>query len=251
MKFIQINVWQGRVLWHVKRYLEREQPDILCMQEVYSSEQPVPTWDSFSSLEQIREVVPHEYCFFAPLYAFKVAGRPVTFGNTIISRFPIEDEHFEFVNGHFVADMATEELLPNTRNYQSCRLILPNGQKISLINHHGFWDGTPYGNEMSVEKMKIIRNAAEQLPSPRIVTGDMNVIPESKPMQLFEGFMENLLTTYSIETTLSPLAHAFDRDNIVACDNVLVSPDIKVQDFNASDYLMSDHKALVLEFEVD
>jgi endonuclease/exonuclease/phosphatase family metal-dependent hydrolase len=47
------------------------------------------------------------------------------------------------------------------------------------------------------------------------------------------------------------LARAFDRKNIVACDHVLVSNDIKVRSYGTSEIIISDHKPMIMEFSIE
>ncbi|HEX9153267.1 MAG TPA: endonuclease/exonuclease/phosphatase family protein [Candidatus Saccharimonadales bacterium] len=250
MKLIQLNVWQGRIIAHAARFLKQEDPDILCLQEVYTAEQPVPSWDAFSAMEIIREALPHKYLFFAPLFSFKVAGRPVTMGNAILSRFPIHDEFVEFTNDHYVEDAALEDIGVNIRNYQACEIELPGNKRLSLINHHGLWSRDQNGSQTSRENMEVVKQKADTMPRPLIVTGDMNVTPDSETMKVFDGSLENLTATYKLPTTLSQLAKVFVCNNMIPCDNTLISSGVHVRSYVASDYIVSDHKPVILEFEV-
>lgn len=248
VKLIQLNMWQGRILWQVTRFLEQEQPDILCLQEAYSSKDPAPQLDLFASVEAIQKALPDlQYWFFAPLYSYLVDGQRVTAGNAIGSRYPIHDEQIVFVHGAYTED---QQPVPNTRNLQSCRLGLDNGASVSILNHHAYWELDPHGSAESLAKMQRVKEIAATLPRPLIVTGDMNVLPESETMQVFKGMLEDLTETHHLETTLTVLARAFNRNNIVACDHVLVSDDVQVHDFKASDTIVSDHKPLLLTFGV-
>lgn len=248
MKLLQLNLWQGRILWQVTRFLEQEQPDILCLQEVYSSKEKIPHWDLFGSLEAIQETLPDiQYWFFAPLYAYRVNGRRVYAGNAIGSRYPIHDQQTIFVHGKYVEDVDPD---PNTRNLQACTLELEGGDSLALLNHHAYWEQTPLGSLETAQKMQRIKEMAAALPRPLIVSGDMNVLPDSETMQVFDGMLENLTGTHGIETTLSVLAHAFDRNNMVPCDHILVSNDIQVHSFGTSETIVSDHKPVLLEFSL-
>lgn len=246
-KLIQLNLWQGRLIRHAVRFLAQEKPDFVCLQEVYDATDDVPAWDAFSGLKCIQEALPGYHCFFAPLYAFDVNNRRVTSGNAILSRFALQDQHVAFTNGKFVTNPLSGD---NTRNLQWCQAELPDGKRLSLLNHHGFWFPSPVGVPESVPKMQQVKDVADSLPQPLIICGDMNVIPQSKPMQLFEGSFENLTKTYGLATTLSPLAGAFDQNNQVACDNVLISPGVQANTFTTTDYLVSDHKPLILTFDL-
>jgi endonuclease/exonuclease/phosphatase family metal-dependent hydrolase len=250
MKLLQLNMWQGRILWQVTHYLEQENPDIVCLQEVYSSKKPVPQMSFlFDSLEEVQKAQPHlKYWFFAPICSYEVAGRQVHAGNAIGSRYPISDERIEFIHGGYRDGIAP---IPNTRNLQTCHVELPNSKRLSLANHHAYWaGGSPDGDEISVQKMQRVKEVTDALSRPFILAGDMNVFPDCPTMQLFDGVLENLTGTHKIETTLTMLARAFDHENIVACDHVLVSGGVQVHDFKASEAVVSDHKPLILEFDV-
>jgi endonuclease/exonuclease/phosphatase family metal-dependent hydrolase len=50
---------------------------------------------------------------------------------------------------------------------------------------------------------------------------------------------------YKFETTRNELTHKTE-----VCDYVFVSDDVKVKEFYASDRLVSDHAALILDFSL-
>lgn len=248
MKLIQLNIWQGRILWQVAPFLKQHNPDIVCLQEIFSSPEGVPNWDSFSGLETLQQALPElQYWFFAPLYSYSVQRRKVTSGNAIGSRYPIVDKQVFFTHGQYVDE---KDPTPNTRNAQSCKLSLSRNVQLGLVNHHAYWDKNPAGAPEAIAKMQQVCDAAMALGDPVIVTGDLNVVPQSKPMQVFKGKLENLTETHAVKTTLTQLARAFDRNNIVPCDHILVSPGVQVQNFYASETIVSDHKPLILEFDV-
>lgn len=248
MKLVQLNIWQGRILKHVVRFLQEQKPDIICLQEIYSCKEHVPNWDSYSSLEILQEALPEmKHWFFAPLFSYKVWGRRVTQGNAIASRFPMSNEHVEFTHGRFVKD---EDHIPNTRNFQTCQLTIDDKRKLSLVNHHAYWDKNPAGNPTSVKAMRKVVDAVNAIQKPIIVCGDLNVRPETETMQLFKGLLENLTETHGVKTTLTQVAGSFDNNNTVACDHILVSSDVQVKHFEVSDEIVSDHKPLVLEFDL-
>jgi endonuclease/exonuclease/phosphatase family metal-dependent hydrolase len=247
VKLIQLNIWQGRIISHVVRFLAAEQPDIVCLQEVYSSAEQLPGWNSFSGLEAIRAQFPEYHCFFAPVSAHSVMGKRVVYGNAILSRLPVGEEQIGFTNGEYVDDL-DKQYLDNIRNYQTCTITLPDGKKLSVVNHHGYWDKNPLGTHETIASMEIAKQAAQALPNPVIMTGDLNVTDESPAMRVFDGFLEDLTTTRGVKTTLTQLARAFDNNNMVPCDHILVSPEVVVQNFTVSDEIMSDHKAVILDF---
>ncbi|HSD55555.1 MAG TPA: endonuclease/exonuclease/phosphatase family protein [Candidatus Saccharimonadales bacterium] len=68
MKLVQLNIWQGRLIDHVATLLKHEQPDIICLQEVYSSKLANPLLPFFAGLERIRAAFPDYHVFFSPTH---------------------------------------------------------------------------------------------------------------------------------------------------------------------------------------
>jgi endonuclease/exonuclease/phosphatase (EEP) superfamily protein YafD len=94
--------------------------------------------------------------------------------------------------------------------------------------------------------MQSVKTMLQKLPTPLIFAGDLNVKSESPVMRVFDDFLEDLTATHNVGTTLSVLGKVTD----VACDHILISDDVLVTDFRVADDLISDHKALVMEFEI-
>ena len=102
------------------------------------------------------------------------------------------------------------------------------------------------GSDKSSLAMQVLADKIKQLTGPILFAGDLNVSYESPAMRLFDNWLEDLTHSYNIQETLSQ----FGKAKNVACDHILVSPEIKVNSFTVSEELVSDHKALVLEFEI-
>jgi endonuclease/exonuclease/phosphatase (EEP) superfamily protein YafD len=94
--------------------------------------------------------------------------------------------------------------------------------------------------------MQLVKSKLEKLPQPLIFAGDLNVRTESPAMREWDGFLDDLTAQYSVTTTLSVLGKVTD----VPCDHILVSEGVKVSSFHVADDLVSDHNALILEFDI-
>ena len=246
MKLVQLNIWQGRLLKQVVEFLEREQPDILCLQEVYSSRIASPLFDFLSSLEIIQQRFASYHTFFSPSYDMTLLDKQFSFGNAILSRFPLDDAQTTFVSGAFHSYKRMEDYVPNTRNFQRAIVRPKNGKPFCLFNHHAYWEITPQGSPTSVEKMQLVANAIAQAPHPTIFSGDLNVVASSPAMQPIHKIMRDLTGEHQVPDTLSSLGKAHN----VACDHICVTQDVTVQQFTVSDELVSDHRALILQFTV-
>lgn len=246
MKLMQINAWMGRLTPQLVQLIQAEKPDIITAQEMYDVDGPVVFPDNmFNVLEQIQAAGAFEHVFFSPVWGMEVAHRHATFGNAILSKFPFQRTETVFTHGAYNPDLTPETRVENTRNAQFALLDV-DGHELWLTNHHAHWEITPQGSETSVERMRIVYDIVEKQTGPKIFAGDFNVLPGTPTMRLFEGLLEDLTATFQVSSTLSPLGKVQN----VACDHILVSPEVRTQNFRVIDTLVSDHKALVVEFQL-
>ncbi|HPR09593.1 endonuclease/exonuclease/phosphatase family protein [Candidatus Saccharibacteria bacterium] len=246
MKLMQLNVWLGRLTPQIVRLIEQESPDIICCQEVFSAESTVVFPDNmFDVLQQMTAAGGYPHVFFSPLWQMAIADTTAQMGNAILSRYPLSQQETIFLSGVYNPNLTAETRVSNTRNAQFCKIDTPAG-KLSLVNYHGWWEATPVGSATSVEKMQLVADKARTLSMPLIIAGDLNVDPTSPAMRVFDGFLEDLTATHTATETLSQLGKVRD----VACDHILVSDGVRVEAFTVRDELVSDHRALVLEFSL-
>lgn len=240
MKLIQLNIWQGRLIGNIRRFLETtEQPDILCLQEVCHS----PDGESyfFDNIEDIQKTCNYPHVFFSPTMDWKLNHLPIQFGNAILSRYPLTEQDTVFTYGAYKSDAFVSE---NTRNFQHA--VVTNGDmKAHIINHHGFWfDGPKTGNVETMRQMNMIADYASKLDGGVIFTGDLNLLPESPSLARLNTEMTNLCLTHNIETTRNFTSFK----QIQVCDYIFVNDKIKVDNFRVHDTVVSDHNMLELLF---
>jgi len=77
------------------------------------------------------------------------------------------------------------------------------------------------------------------------LAGDFNLSPHSESLKIINGRLTNLPLKYRLKTTRTLLTHKTE-----VCDYLFVSKDITVNDFYASKKLVSDHLALILDFDI-
>lgn len=246
MRLLQLNIWQGRLLRQILEMIDDVKPDLLCLQEVLSSAESIATPERmFNSLEMIQQQTGFAYTFFSPTFSSEYSGVEASFGNAIISRYPLTDTKTVFTNGTYIPHYNPSTYNINNRNLQLATVHFDE-QSFTLANHHAHWDIDPLGNEITVAKMQLVKAELKKISLPLIFSGDLNVTAASKSMRLFDGFLNDLTATNAITSTLSSIGKASN----VACDHILVSTDIQVQGFQVLDKLVSDHKALILDFEI-
>lgn len=250
MKVVQVNAWKGYLIQPLMEFIRQEQPDILCSQEVSSSSRPNPLFHIFQNLEYIKEAGDFEYTFFSPTSSFDAFGAKVDTGNAIFSKIPFVNQRTEFINEKYNPDQTVLDFRFNITNIQICELQLPNNQKLAVANYHGYHDVNPLGTERTIECSKEVAKILNPLKDSLLLCGDFNISPESpafKPINSLD--LINPTVENGIKTTLSKVHRISNRDKTV-CDYILHSPKVKVGKFTVSDKIVSDHKALILEFDL-
>jgi len=244
VKLIQLNIWQGRLIKQAVRFLLREQPDIICLQELSSSAIGDAGFLETNSLEQLKTALSVEYAAFAPRWNYDLMGVRAGYGNGILSRLPIIGEETRFLHGVLNENFVFGRDYRFMTNAQRVKLSVA-GKELEVFNHHGYYLPDPNGNETSKAGLENLAAWAGEYASPTILTGDLNVWPQSPALQMLNSHFRNLITEHAIDSTLSQLNFAD-----VACDYIFVNDQIKVQHFEVSEELVSDHKALILEFDI-
>jgi len=236
----------GRLSPQIVKLVEAEKPDIMTTQEVFDVSGEVIWPDRmFDVLDRMKQAGGFPYVYFSPVASFGVAHQQATMGNAVLSKVPFASQDSFFVNGTYNPDLKPETQVGNSRNAQVVRIEVGD-KALHIINHHAFWDKSPLGNETSVEKMQLVKDRAAEIDGALIVAGDLNVTAASPAMRVFDNFLTDLTATHNVTATLSVLGKAKD----VACDHILVNDQITVNEFRVIDELVSDHKALLLDFDV-
>lgn len=243
MKLIQLNIWGGKLNHQVPDFLKRQKPDIVCMQEVHDLKGP--SGAVFATLDEIQEYGNFKYRYMSPSYASHYQKRINHFGNAILSQLKITSQKTVFTHGEYNPDFDLTMHDYNVRNFQHVTLETPDG-KLQAINHHGFLlPDTKEGDAETLRQMKMITEYIRKLSGPVILAGDFNLEPGSNSIKHIEQYLHNLPVEFGIRSTYNQF-----NSNDTVCDYIFVNDHVKVTDMSISDELVSDHKALILEFEI-
>jgi endonuclease/exonuclease/phosphatase family metal-dependent hydrolase len=242
MKLLQLNEWGGRLEKQVVELLKKEDADIVCLQEAVDAPGDaalsVPT-------HKLQEDAKYAHAFASPVFSFKLMNKTATFGNVILSRLSFADSHTIFTNLSYKEDFDFDSDDYNIRNLQHV-IIEVNDTPVNILNHHGHHVRQHKdGDAETLRQMKQIAAYIQTLTGPIILTGDFNLAPHSESLEAINSLLNNLSIEYKLKTTRTFLTHKQE-----VCDYIFVSDQIKVERFEAIEYIASDHQALVLEFEV-
>lgn len=243
MKLIQLNAWAGRLEKPLINFMSDQQTDIVCLQEAIGYDRS--NAGLFASIENIQEAAGVANAAFAPVFTFSYMRSIARFGNCILSRYPIRMSETVFTNLAHKENFSFGEDSTNIRNFIHAVLDI-NGQLCNVITHHGYWiDKHKNGNDETLRQTKIITDYIKTIDGPVILTGDFNLSPGSASIEQLNKHFTNLSAAYKLKTTRTMLTHKTE-----VCDYIFVNDQIKVNHFYAADEIVSDHKALILEFAI-
>lgn len=244
MKLIQANIWGGRLEKQVNKFLKDQNADIICLQEV--NDVPGGETSYFTSLDEIRTHTNSAYVFSSPVFNFKFMRRVGKFGNVILSKYPFLNTKTLFTRLQELNDFDFKEDDDyNVHNLQHAEVMI-NNRLVHILNHHGHHvNQHKNGDSETMRQCRMIADYISKLKGPVILTGDFNLSPHSDSLKQINLLLTNLSIKYKLTTTRTPLTHKTE-----VCDYIFVSKDVKVKSFNTSDEIISDHKPLILEFDI-
>lgn len=243
MKLIQLNMWGGRLDRQINNFIAQENADILCLQESVSY--PVEDSGLFTSVENLQAIGELRYAAMAPVFSFQYQRSTARFGNCIASKIPIVKSETIFTYLAHKDDFEFGTDSANVRNFVHATVEL-NGQLCNILTHHGYWVAEhKNGNTETLRQMQLLGEYIDTLDGPIIVTGDFNLAPHSESLEHLNRRLKNLSVSHNLKTTRTPLTHKTE-----VCDYIFVNDAVNVTAFSASDEIVSDHKALILEFEI-
>ncbi len=216
------------------------------MQEVFHSDHAVALPDRmFQIVSLIKDASGLEHEYFSMRYSVDIAGLTVPYGNVVLSRFPFTSARTIQIENEIIEHVTTENEVRNVNNLQIVTLDV-DGSSWTIANHHGHHEYDPNGNEESVAAMRRVADALREVEGPLVLCGDLNVLPESPAMRVFDGWLDDIVVRSGAKTTLARIN--VDRD--VVCDHVLVNDRVVVKNFRVDDVIISDHYPLIAELEV-
>lgn len=242
MKLVQLNIWGGRLGRQFINFLEDEQPGIVCLQEVVDA-----PGDGLMSttLDQLAKESSLEHTFFSPVFSFNLMNKKAGFGNAILSDFAFSKQDTIFTGLEHKDDFDFDDDNGNIRNLQHAVIEMDN-KKINILNHHGHHiNQHKNGDTETMRQCKMIADYIKTIEGPIILTGDFNLSPHSESLEQLNKVLTNLSIEYKLKTTRNQFTH-----KVEVCDYIFTSEGIKVNNFFVSDELMSDHGALVLDFDL-
>ncbi len=240
---MQLNVWGGRLEKQIQNLITQEKPDIICLQEAVSIKGG-SNGGWFLTVDEIEQLYDMNLVY-SPVISFSFMRRKAEFGNAIFTKDKILDKNTFFTRLEYKKDFDIESDDYNIRNLLHVITVDNNGKQINILTHHGHHvPNHKKGNEETLRQCKQISEYVKGLQGEIILTGDFNLEPDSESIEQINKILRNLPLEARLTTTRTLLTHKTE-----VCDYIFVNDEVEVKGFKALEDIVSDHKALVLEFQ--
>ena len=252
MKLITLNIWEGEIYQPLVDFFNRHknETDIFCFQEMFKSEKGIRNLSSekIITFNNLKEILPDFNGYFKDYIApgeYNKEGLAIFVGKDV----EVKDSGEIFIYNPPNIGLSNDNPKSLWRNLQYVRCDL-NGKEFLVANMHGLFDLATKSHKNDtperIEQSQKVKAFLDKFDCPKILCGDFNLWPDTKALKILEEGMRNLIKEYNVTSTRSAF---FNFPNRFA-DYMLVSSDIKVNDFKVLDETVSDHLALYLDFSL-
>lgn len=258
MKLLCLNIWGGKTGEKLLEFIEKnsKDTDIFCFQEMFTSDRETltPNGSKANILDDIKNVLNDFNYYFSPTYhnrdfqdvvSYPLSQGPATFWKKSL-HLKEKGEIFTHNSENDVRFFEPDHIPNPPRNFQYFIF-----DKFLVINVHGFWNPAPKTDTPErLKQSQMILDFVKKYDTKKIICGDFNLRIDSKSLKMFEdnGFI-NLVKESNYQTTRSTLYDIKWRLNDLFADYMIVSKNIKVNDFKVLEDEVSDHLTLTLNFE--
>lgn len=250
-------MWAGTHFPAVETFLQENDFDILCFQEVAGIGTKHGNVDSkkdyFEELKKILQIN-HNGELTISQYA---QSNPVTgyFGNAIFykKKFTLQKEHVLTLHKRttsFPTDAKTFEEVG--RDVLHLTLAFEN-KSLNILTGHLAWATTKEEQPHQIQQNLLLIEYMKKVDKPWILTGDFNIRPDQPSILELEKYGRDLTKEYQVKNTIDPVNHM--RWNSMKpgfpIDYIFVSPDVQVDSFQVLENVhMSDHYGLTAILEI-
>jgi len=246
MKLRQWNVWYQEDIDNILRTITAVDPDILCLQELTTNFVPQRRRDTPRFLSQKLGM----HCFYKAARETTDSNGTHTFGNAIISRYPLIETAFHFVRQPSRTD-ALDDAVAEPRVYLEAGLRIGSARLDVATVHMSY---TPEFRETAAKRaeadalVEIVKTKKRRF----VIGGDFNSLPDSYAVQAIQQHLRDAGPAKDQNTwTTKPFSYggftANARDWRI--DYCFATPDIRVRAAEIIETPYSDHLPILVDFE--
>lgn len=237
-------MWCGALKYNAIDFLKKEDADIINMQEVDGG---IEEAFYFGLNERLHKELKYKYSFYMPKIWQKLGSKTVSYGQLILSKYPIKMRKIKNINGKPKKSQFMNSKDLDSINVLQHAQIEINDNIINVLNYHGYWIyGTKMGNKITENHSRKILSYLRSLDQNEkiIFSGDFNLAPNSKSLRIIGKYYSNLILKYKIKTTRNELS--YPKEPI---DNIFVNKKVKVKSLKVPKMYVSDHLPMIMTFE--
>lgn len=250
IKFLSLNIFRGKCLESVLSFIEKEQFDIIQLQEVSGD------FISFNNVNDCFEVIKNKTGLNGELLiSWNHRGnKKAYFGNATFYRPEFKMKERKELRYTPFQEIEFPDNPPVPKHPRATLFLKLEGKGKDLwcVNAHQVWGPTPYDEPYKMVHAKMLAEEVSKLSGPFVISGDFNVVPSTEIIASLEPYARNLTKEYGLVNTLDPhihrAGHLFPPG--LAVDYIFTHPSIVVKKFDVIDQMtLSDHMALVATLE--
>lgn len=250
LKVVQINIFMGRYLPVLTSFLQKEDPDIIIMQEVSGFRRNNyydKNIDLFKHLKKKLNLNGE----LAMSWRHK-GDKQSYLGNAILTKGKILSSETVWLKEFREIDPSSRKPTTEPRNVLDVEIQF-GSQTMNLLSTHGAWSKSPADTPEKLRQVKLLANHLKTLQNkPFILGGDFNVAPDTKVIKTIEKFAQNSANFLKVQNSLHPKLHyvAKTRSEGLLVDYIFASPDFKFEKAEAPIVDISDHLPIVATIEL-
>ncbi len=259
MKLIQMNFWNGRLFFPLKRFLEAEKPDFISGQEIADAPSEVSATDHWVASMFVTQKLVKDYALASerPFYEDRMESVKETVNVGVLSQTPIvERKIIDIIDPE---EFKINRYLPQYAQLLHATVSTLDGPDLHIMTYQGRSPegaaNIPHFGRMGYDKVDAeferIADYMTMVDGPKIFAGDMNLWQTAPVFQSLKKKtdMVNLVEEYGIKEGRNEFAWGGNNEIV---SHMFVTPDIKVDSFCVApqDVRVSDHQPLILEFRL-
>lgn len=260
MKLISLNTWGGKEFTALIQFIKKhsKDTDIFCFQEMVHTEDKIEKYPKIrpNLLEEFTKILADFQVFYFPVVSgFDFDGNKVNFNLSfgqatfIKNSITVISQKDYIINKEGYSGILKKDFSNLPTPLQYIRISI-NNKEFAIFNFHG----TPLpGNKLDtirrLKESRVAKKIIDEETCAKIVVGDFNLLPQTRSIKIFTKNLTNLITQFQIATTRSTLSPFWGTGEFQKfADYTLVSPNIKVINFQVPNIPISDHLPMILQF---
>lgn len=241
LKIIQWNIWLEEDIRNIIRFLKKEKPDIVCVQELTTN------YINAAAPKRLARAL-KMFHYFKAAQRIEFEGSKFPIGNGIFSRFPLKKRFFSYIQ-----NPASEKHDYAMQKRVYIEAVVPiNGKELTIGTTHMSYTHRFVVTEKKKKEVEKLVSIIKSKKNNFIFTGDMNSGPYSYGVKRVSQYLKNCGPSFDKKTwTTVP----FDYEDFVTkelnwrLDYIFATKDIRVLSSKIlkSDY--SDHLPILTKID--